>query len=208
MRRRDRTAAENDSGVEHPAPGGGAATGMVPRVAPGARRDLGTPAWIFAWLAGWRVGTEPPVLFRVLGRHRRLFRGWLRFAGRLMPGGVLPRRETELVILRVAHSRGCRYEFDHHVRLGARAGVTRADLARLTEEGPEADGWSPRERAVLTAVDALQAQGDLGDEAWDGLRAHLDERESIELIMLAAHYDMLATVITTLRIPPDPRRHR
>ncbi|GAA4624126.1 carboxymuconolactone decarboxylase family protein [Actinoallomurus vinaceus] len=208
MRRPNREArtegiAEDGSGGAAPAPGAAA-----PRIAPGSRRDLGTPAWIFTWLAGWRVGTEPPVLFRVLGRHRRLFRGWLRFAGRLMPGGVLPRRETELVILRVAHLRGCRYEFDHHIRLGARAGVTRGDLARLTEEGAEAGGWSPREGAILTAVDALQAEGDLGDAAWAGLREHLDERESIELIMLAAHYDMLATVIAALRIPPDPRRRR
>ena len=57
-----------------------------------------------------------------LGRHRPLFRGWLRFAGRLMPGGKLPRRETEMVILRVAHLRQCAYEFEHHARLARRAG--------------------------------------------------------------------------------------
>ncbi|MEV5707574.1 carboxymuconolactone decarboxylase family protein [Actinoallomurus sp. NPDC052274] len=174
---------------------------------PGSRRELGAPAWTFVRLAGRRAGTRAPVLFRVLGRHRRLFRGWLHFAGRLMPGGVLPRRETELVILRVAHLRDCRYEFDHHVRLGARAGVTRADLARLVERGPEDDGWSPRERAILAAVDALQAERDLDDAAWERLREHLDDQECIELVMLVGHYDMLATAITALRIPPDlPRR--
>ena len=71
------------------------------------------------------AGTSPPNLFLTLGRHRKLFRGWLRFAGRLMPGGKLPRRETELVILRVAHLRSCQYEFDHHVHLGRRAGLGR-----------------------------------------------------------------------------------
>ncbi|WP_252786497.1 carboxymuconolactone decarboxylase family protein [Actinoallomurus rhizosphaericola] len=177
-----------------------------PRVPAGSRRELGTPAWVFARLAGRRAGTAPPVLFRVLGRHRRLFRGWLHFAGRLMPGGLLPRRETELVILRVAHLRGCRYEFEHHVRLGARAGVTAVDVARLVERGAEDDGWSPRERAVLAAVDALQAARDLDDTAWERLRAHLGDRECIELIMLVGHYDMLATAITALRIPPDPSR--
>ncbi|MEV5754788.1 carboxymuconolactone decarboxylase family protein [Actinoallomurus sp. NPDC052308] len=189
--------------LEREGPGRG-----VPRVPPGSRRELGTPAWTFIRLAGRRTGTRAPVLFRVLGRHRRLFRGWLHFAGRLMPGGVLPRRETELVILRVAHLRDCRYEFDHHVRLGARAGVTRADLARLVERGPEDDGWSPRERAILAAVDALQAERDLDDAAWGRLREHLDDRECIELIMLVGHYDMLATAITALRIPPDPPRRR
>jgi AhpD family alkylhydroperoxidase len=180
----------------------------APRVPPGSRRDLGTPAWLITRIVGRRAGTEPPALFRVLGRHRRLFRGWLHFAGRLMPGGLLPRRETELVILRVAHLRGCRYEFDHHVRLGARAGVTAADVTRLVEQGPGGDGWSPRERVILAAVDALQAERDLDDAAWGRLREHLDDRESIELIMLVGHYDMLATAIAALRIPPDPSRRR
>jgi alkylhydroperoxidase family enzyme len=54
------------------------------------------------------VGTGPPTLFLTLGRHHPLFSGWLRFARRLIPGGVLPRRETELVLLRVAHLCACR----------------------------------------------------------------------------------------------------
>ena len=174
----------------------------APRIAPGRRADVGLVAWTISLVAGRVAGTGPPNLFLTLARHRRLFRGWLRFAGRLMPGGRLPRRETELVILRVAHLRSCRYEFDHHVRLGRRAGLTREDIARV-EEGPEAGGWSPRERALLTAVDRLHRDQDLEDAAWSELTGHLDEREAIELCMLVGHYEMLATVIATLRIEPD-----
>jgi len=152
------------------------------------------------------MGTRPPHLFLTLGRHRSLFWGWLLFAGRLMPGGRLRRRESELCILRVAQLRDCRYEFEHHVRLGRRAGVTKADVERLAV-GPAATGWSPRERALLTAVEELHAGNDLGDETWSELRRHVDEREAIELCMLVGHYEMLATVIATLRIQPDaPRR--
>ena len=39
------------------------------------------------------------------------------------------------------------------------------------------------------------------------LRCHLDEREAIELCLLAGHYEMLATTIKALRIQPEaPRR--
>ncbi|MBI5106707.1 MAG: carboxymuconolactone decarboxylase family protein [Solirubrobacterales bacterium] len=178
-----------------------------PRIAPGGRADVGLPVWAFAQLAGRVGGTAPPALFLTLGRHRRLFRGWLRFAGRLMPRGTLPRRETELVILRVAHLRACAYEFEHHVRLGRRAGVTEADLARVLH-GPEAPGWSPRERALLEAVDELHAAGDLGDERWSALLPHLGDRGLIELLLLVGHYEMLATTITALRLRPDPPRRR
>jgi AhpD family alkylhydroperoxidase len=180
---------------------------LAPRIPPGGRSDVGLRTWLLARASGLVTGTTPPNLFLVLGRHRRLFHGWLRFAGRLMPGGRLPRRETELVILRVAHLRDCRYELEHHRRLAARARVSRADVDRVLD-GPEAPGWSPRERAVLAAVDELHHTGDLGDPAWAALRDHLDEPAAIELVLLAAHYEMLATTITTLRIPPDRPRRR
>ena len=61
----------------------------TPRVAPGTRQDVGLLAWAVSDVAGRVAGTGPPHLFLTLGRHRRLFRGWLRFACRLMPGGVL-----------------------------------------------------------------------------------------------------------------------
>ncbi len=178
---------------------------MSARVAPGSRRDVGLFTWGFGQVAGIVSRTEPPNLFMTLGRHRSLFRGWLFFAGRLMPGGKLRRRDTELTILRVAHLRGCRYEFEHHVRLGRRAGLDDADIGRVMD-GPQA-GWPPREQALLSAVDELHRDGDLSDAAWEALQAHFDDRRLIELVFLVGHYEMLATAIQALRIEPDrPRR--
>lgn len=181
-----------------------------PRIRPGSRAEAGWFAWSFSHVAGRVTGTTPPNLFLTLGRHHRLFRGWLRFAGRLMPGGRLPRRETELVILRVAHLRGCAYEWEHHRRLGRRAGVTAFDLDRIAVDGPvpAVARWSRREAVVLRAVDELHDVGDLSDTSWTALRQHLDEREAIELLLLAGHYEMLATTINTLRIEPDRPRGR
>jgi len=178
----------------------------VPRIAPGARRDVGVFTWVFARIAGRVAGSAPPNIFLTLGRHRGLFRGWLWFAGRLMPGGKLPRRDTELVILRVAHLRGCAYEFEHHVAMGRRVGLTADDVARVVE-GPGAGGWSAREQALLAAVDELHASGDLEDASWGALRAHLDERRAIEFLFLVGHYEMLATFLNTVRVQPDGARH-
>jgi alkylhydroperoxidase family enzyme len=173
-----------------------------PRVRPGGRADVGFLNWAICRIAGRVAGTNPPNLFLTLGRHRRLFRGWLRFAGRLMPGGTLRRRETEMVILRVAHLRESEYEFEQHVRLGRKAGFNDADIERVTR-GPSDEGWSPRERVMLEVVDEVVRTQDLGDATWATLREHLDERRSIELLMLVGHYGMLATFIKTLRIRPD-----
>jgi alkylhydroperoxidase family enzyme len=159
----------------------------------------------FARLAGRVTGTEPPGVFLTLGRHRRLFWGWLLFAGALMPGGRLPRRETELVILRVATLSGNEYELTQHRRLGRRAGLSTAEIDRVAD-GPDAGGWGERERLLLRATDELHAHRDLSDGTWAELRERLDERECIELVMLVGHYTMLATTLTALRVEPDEPR--
>jgi AhpD family alkylhydroperoxidase len=178
---------------------------MTPRIAPGRRSDVGLFAWGFSQLAGRVAGTNPPNLFLTMARQRRLFRGWLFFAGRLMPGGRLPRRETELVILRVAHLRGCAYEFEHHARLGKRAGVTADDVKRV-EAGQDEDGWTERERALLTAADELVETRRLDDPTWGKLRRQVSEAEAVEFLLLVGHYDMLATFLLTLLVEPDRRR--
>jgi AhpD family alkylhydroperoxidase len=181
---------------------------VPPRVRPGGLRQVGPLAWTVAQVSGRVTGTTPPNVFLVLGRNRRLFRGWLRFAAKLMPGGRLPRADSELVILRVAHLSGSSYELEQHLRLGRRAGLSDDELTRVLE-GPGASGWSPRQAMLLAAVDELHHHRDLTDATWDLVREHLDERTAIELVLLAGHYEMLATAIQVLRVPPDrPRRSR
>ncbi len=179
---------------------------MTARVTPGRVRDTGLFVQVFARLAGRAAGTSPPAVFLTLGRNRRLFWGWLLFASALMPRGRLPRRETELVILRVATLSRSAYELNQHRRLGLRAGLTADEIDRV-DLGPADPSWGPRDRLLLRVADALHAKGDVSDRLWTELRAQLDEREAIELVMLVGHYTMLATTLNTLRVEPDrPRR--
>jgi AhpD family alkylhydroperoxidase len=174
-----------------------------PRLAPATRSELGPANALIVDLIRRAAGTSrAPNLFTTLGRHRRLFRAWLRFAGALMPRGVLPRAETELVILRVAHNAACEYEWRHHQRLGRVAGLSAAEIERV-REGPDGSGWSTRQSLLLSSADAMHERRELPDDLWATLRAEFSEVELIELVMLVGHYEMLATTIGTLRIAPD-----
>ncbi|WP_216914381.1 carboxymuconolactone decarboxylase family protein [Nocardia noduli] len=173
-----------------------------PRISPGRLRELGPINWVVWQVLSRAAGTADAHLFSTLGRTGGLFRGWLHYSGKLMPGGRLTRHESELVILRVAHLRECDYETDHHIRLGRRAGVTRDILERL-RTGPDAPEWSPAHRALLTAVDRIVATRDIDDAAWSELAAHYDERRLIEIVLLANQYEGLASTITALRIQRD-----
>jgi AhpD family alkylhydroperoxidase len=180
-------------------------TAEVPRVEPGGLRQVGPIAWVVAQVSGRVTGTTPPNVFLVLGRNRRLFRGWLRFAATLMPFGRLPRADSELVIVRVAHLADCPYELEQHRRLARRAGLSAAEVDRIAD-GPDAPGWTARQTMLLRTVDELHERRDLSDTSWAAVREHLDERAAIELVLLAGHYEMLATALTTLRVPPDRPR--
>ena len=178
------------------------------RIRPGTRAEIGIVNTAIARAIGAGMGTrEPPRLFTTLARHRRLYRPWLRFAARLMPFGTLPRRDSELVILRVAYLCGCRYETVHHERLGRRAGLSADEVERATSD--DAPGpWSPRQAALLRATHELHETRDLSDECWAELCSHLGEHERIELPMLVGHYQMLAMTLNGLRVAPDELRGR
>ena len=152
---------------------------------------------------GLATGGAPPRVFTTLAHHRRLFRRWLPFAGALMPGGVLPRADSELVILRVAHNTGSEYEWRQHERLAQGAGLSAAEVAQV-RDGAAADGWRHRQSLLLRAADELHEERTISDDLWAELRPLLSDQELIELCMLVGHYEMLAMTLNALAVEPDP----
>lgn len=171
------------------------------RITPGHFRDLGPINWAVVRAMSLATGTDNAHIFATLGRSKGLFRGWLHFSSRMMPFGELSRRETEMIIIRVAHLRDCDYELDHHRRLGAKAGIDAATFERILA-GPDA-GWGDREATLLRATDQLVTDRDIADDTWQALRRHLTERQAIAFVLLVGQYDMLATTISTLRVERD-----
>jgi AhpD family alkylhydroperoxidase len=179
---------------------------MNPRIPPGGRAEIGWLSTLIVTALGRAAGTDgAPNIFATLARHRRLFRPWLRFAGALMPRGALPRADTELVILRVAHVCECEYEWRHHERIAQTAGLS-ADQVRDVRKGPLAEGWTVRQELLLLAADELLELREISDDLWRGLAGELTEAELIELPMLVGHYEMLAMTLRSLRVQPDRPR--
>lgn len=173
-----------------------------PRIAPGGPGQIGRINWMIARVIGAATGGGPPNFATTLARHRRLFRPWLRFAGTLMPGGTLPRADTELLILNVAHDTGCEYEWHHHERLGRAAGLTAEEIDR-TREGSAAEGWSERQRLLLRAAEELRSGHEISAALWEELRPMLSDAQLIELCMLVGHYQMLAMTLNSLGVRQD-----
>jgi alkylhydroperoxidase family enzyme len=173
--------------------------GGTPRIAPGRTGELRPLARIVAAVAGRITGTGPTNIFTTLGQNPRLFRTWLRYSAQLMPFGRLPRRDTELVILRIAWQCRCAYEWHQHVPLGLRVGLTPDEVAGVAAS-PPVEGFSVRQQALLAAGDELLAQRALSDSTWSAVQAALGTREVIELCLLIGNYQGLAATIGGLGI--------
>jgi alkylhydroperoxidase family enzyme len=151
------------------------------------------------------VTQEPLMLFKVLERHPELASRMRALGAGLLVHGRLGGADRELVIARVAARSGCAYEWGVHMATYAEVAGLTPELIALTVTGaPDDPAWSPRQAALLRAVDELHAGARLSDEAWGGLRDHLDEPEALELLVLAGWYRTIAYVANGLEIEREP----
>jgi 4-carboxymuconolactone decarboxylase len=135
-------------------------------------------------------------LLATLVHHPKLTRAFLRFNGYLLYGSTLPPRTREQVILRVAHRRGCAYEWTHHVTLGKRVGLSDHDIDAMRSGDPNDEF----DRAVLAAVDELDEKTNLSDQTWATLSERLDERQRMDLIFTIGGYTALAMALNTFGV--------
>lgn len=142
-------------------------------------------------------------LFTTAARLPRPFKPWLLLGRALLMHGAFSFADRELVILRVGHGRGCEYEWGQHVKIALDGGIPRAAVDRVAA-GPEADGWSERERLLLTATDELLDGSRIADPTWAALAGELDERQLVELPMLVGYYSLVAFMLNSLAIEPEP----
>ncbi|SPM33069.1 Alkylhydroperoxidase family enzyme, contains CxxC motif [Mycobacterium rhizamassiliense] len=176
-------------------------------------RRLGPVNWLLAKGAARTVRAPEMHLFTTLGQRQGLFWAWSLYGVRLLRGR-LPRVDTELVILRVAHLRSCEYELQHHRQMARQAGLDGHMQATIFAwpDAPNGDGprviLSARQQALLKATDELIQNRSVTDETWQQLAAHLDRRRLIEFCLLATQYDGLAATITALKVPLDNPRSR
>jgi alkylhydroperoxidase family enzyme len=173
-----------------------------PRIQPARPRELTPLARTVATLTGRLTRGQPPNIFTTLGRHPRLFRAWLYYSAHLMPFGRLPRRDTELVILRVAWQCGSAYEWRQHVPLALRIGVSPEQIEEIA--GSDSTGHlSERQGALLAVADDLLERRAMSEPTWEKAGGTLSEREVIELCLLIGHYQGLASAIGGLAIEPE-----
>ena len=149
------------------------------------------------------LGVPPIALFRTFARNLPMARamgGWGSYE--LSRGLSLSMRQREIVIDRVTARCGCEYEWGVHLAFFAeRVGLTTDQQRSLTHGSPRDDCWPADEAALIRAVDELHDGADVTDETWAALVETLDERQLLDLLLLAGWYHAISYAANAARVP-------
>ena len=152
-----------------------------------------------------RRGGELSTLDRLLLHSPPVAEGWNALLGALRGATTLPADLRELVVLRVAVLNEADFEWVSHEPIARRAGLTEPQLQVLRRPDAAAEPvWTPVQAAVLAFTDASTRDVAVPDEVFAGLRAHLDDRQVVELTALVGGYAMVSRFLVALAVPPPP----
>ena len=141
--------------------------------------------------------------FGTLLNHPALAKAFLTFNNHIAVASTLSKRIGELLILRIGWLRKSEYELVQHLMVGARAGLSEADLKRL-QVGPDAPGWDPIDADLLHAVDELHADACITESTYSRLAKHFSAQQLLDLVFTVGCYEILAMAFNTFRVALVP----
>jgi len=146
---------------------------------------------------------RPLHLGATLVHNRPVRAGIQAMAGIFFDPEQLDPRLRELIVLRMAWDTQSQYEWGQHVVAARAAGIPEEEIVLVTR--PVDDGsWTDLERVALRMVDDLHADDCVGDATWSALASLVDEHQAIAMVGLASCYRMVAGVLNSLGIQPEP----
>lgn len=138
----------------------------------------------------------------LLAHHPALATAYHHFNGHVLFASTLTTRQRELLVLRVAALRDATYEWMQHAVLAGDVGLGAAEVERI-KSGPEAEGWSPVDAALLSAADELVHEARISDTTWSTLVAELDIQQLMDVVFTVGAYDLLAMAFRTFDVELD-----
>ncbi|MBW2291425.1 MAG: carboxymuconolactone decarboxylase family protein [Deltaproteobacteria bacterium] len=146
-----------------------------------------------------RMGGHILNIFRTLAHHPKLLKRWLVFGNHILSKSSLTPRDREIAILRVGWLCQAGYEWGQHVPIGKDAGLSDEEIDRITR-GPDADGWSAAESALLRAADELHEDSFITDATWASLNEHYTTQQLMDLVFTVGQYHTVSMALNTFGV--------
>ncbi|MGH7780447.1 MAG: carboxymuconolactone decarboxylase family protein [Candidatus Binataceae bacterium] len=140
-------------------------------------------------------------IFRVLMNHPDLARRWMVFAAHVLGKSTLPPRDRELAILRIGWLNQAPYEWEQHVIIGKRSGISDAEIEQI-KNGPKA-GWNKHEAALMQAADDLFENSVVSDETWKTLAEKYNTQQMMDVVFAIGQYNLVSWALNSFGVPLD-----
>lgn len=142
-----------------------------------------------------------PNIFRTMLHSPPATEGWVTLGNVVRLSSSLDTRTRELVILLVAHLHESRYEWQHHVGVARRIGITEAEIAAVSA-WPSA-GWDQFDLAVLTFAAATATREEVPQWCLEVVVGARGNRYVVDLAVTTAYYVAVAHFAHALSIDPE-----
>lgn len=179
---------------------------MPPRIPPLPREEWTDAARdVFAYWEGdeARENGSRSNTMMTLAQHPRLALASLDFGKYFMLESRLSARQIKLVILRVAHRYGSIYQWTHNSLGAKQVGITDEEIEAV-KSGPDAPVWTREDRALLGAVDSVNAGGRFDDAVWLELTSLFDRRFIMDLLHATGYFTMVAWGLVAMGVEVEP----
>lgn len=144
------------------------------------------------------LNQEPLRIFSTLAHHPMLLQRVNALGGLFLRHGLVPAREREIIILRVAAACGSAYELTQHRRIGSDCGLSADEIEAL--ELNKRGIWREREEVLLDMVSELIASDVVGERVWRQLETEWSQAQILELLMIVGFYRMVAGFLNSANV--------
>ena len=145
----------------------------------------------------WEQGRPPVEMIQAMCLRPEILRAFAGFGGSVYPGGVLSRREKELVIITASQTNECQFCTQSHCDLTSLGGILDGPLDLVAQ--PTA--LVPRERLAVEFTRAVMHDSNrVPEPLWAELHAAFTDPELVELSFLIGYINMLNLFNNTLGV--------
>lgn len=149
------------------------------------------------------LASLPPAnVFRMVANAPNSLQGFIQLASSILLQSQFDARKREMAILRVAQVTKSTYEWEQHVRIALRVGVTQAEIDLIGVDGA-VHGLDEEGLLMCRVAEEISRDIRLSDEALSAILTRYGTRQASELILCCSYFNMLSRFLESTRVALD-----
>lgn len=145
-----------------------------------------------------QLGT-PLNIHSVIAHNPTLLQAYTPLRFHIVRDSKLTLRQRELLVLRIAHSLNCDYEWAQHVKRGQQAGLSLDEIERVRTTV----GFSDDEVLLMTCADEMIGNQKLSEQLAADLHNQFGADGLLDILFTIGIYIIMGTILNTFDTPID-----